>query len=340
MEGGGGVRKNEKKNESKGRLTPERNKRMRPPAPALAARSRTAMAAATDGQAPSTSEACTPVQPRRRRAPPPPRPPPQPRPRPDHFVALQCSASVAGPAFAALHASLRAAGLRATLVDAAAAHVTLGVVRLAAEAGAAPPAEGEVAPPTPPSSPPPLGGGWRPDPDPARLALAVGALHTAAAALRGASPLALALSPDVGTFGRRVVYLGVEDGDGGAALRAAEAAVRAALEGAGLVGEEGEEEEAGGGEGPPGGEGGDAGRRPRRPLPPPTFTPHVTVAKVPFGGRVRFIPPAAVAAAAADLRAAGWVGAPFQAGRLQLCAMGGRAAGEYYRVVAEVDFGG
>ena len=99
MEGGGGVRKNEKKNKNKGRLTPERNKRMRPPA-RLAARSRTAMAAATDGQAPFTSEACTPVQPRRRRAPPPPRPSPQPRPRPDHFVALQCSASVADPAFA------------------------------------------------------------------------------------------------------------------------------------------------------------------------------------------------------------------------------------------------
>lgn len=239
------------------------------------------------------------AQPRDGSTPAPPRPRPAP---PDHFFALRVPLVLAQPPFDLLHAAL-GPRLGETLVDAASAHVTLGVVRLAGDddAGAGQDeTEAERWAPRPP--------------DPARLASAVAALHSAAASLP--APLTLSLDPHgLGTFGRRVVYLGVRDGGCGAGLRGAEAAVGRALEEVGLV---------------------EAGGRPAAQQ--QSFTPHVTVAKVRWGGRVRFIPPAAVAAADTALKASGWAGARFEVGALQLCAMGGRVAGEYYRVVEEVEF--
>jgi 2'-5' RNA ligase len=265
--------------------------------------------AATDGQMSASTSA--PSQNAWRR-----RPPPPPLPRPDHFIALRVPPAASQPAFDVLHASLGALGFGATLVDSAAAHVTLGVLRLSAASPNNGAQEEETSPPV----------------DPTRLASAVAALRTAGAALRGSGPLALTLGPGVSTFGQRVVYLEAGDGSGGASLRAVEAAVRGALEGVGLV--------VGEGAGGPvaAAQGTRRDRRPRQPQ--QIFTPHVTVAKTWSGGRVKAIPPSAVSSAVAELQACGWERASFVAGTLQLCAMGGRQAGQYYRVVEEVDFGG
>ena len=268
---------------------------------------------------------------------------------PDHFIALRVPVEAARPAFDTLHAALRPR-FAETLVDPASAHITLGVLRLAADD--APPltspsspglhpgpdpdraARSAGGPPLPPPPPPqqqqPPPPPPPPGPDPERAARAVAALHAAAAALRGRAPassthLALVLGPRVRTFGRgRVVWLEVTEEAGGGegsrppttttTLAAVEAAVAAALAEAGL--------------GPPA-----EGR------PPPPFTPHVTVAKVRPGGRVRAVPPGAYeGAAAAAAGGGGLVGAPFVASTLQLCAMGGRAGGAYYEVLEEVAF--
>jgi 2'-5' RNA ligase len=250
---------------------------------------------------------------------------PRPRaPSPDHFIALRVPPDAVRPAFESLHAAL-AEEYSDMLVEAAAAHVTLGVVRLAPPPPLPPPADGggggdggggDDAPAgPPPSRRPPL------PPDPDRLASAVDALEEAAAALRSiGGPLRLVVGAGgVGQFGRgRVLWVGVgdddddEDGGGGrdppATLAEAEAAVRAALSARNLA--------AGRGGG---------------------FTPHVTVAKgrAWWGGgrRPRTIPPAAYSAAAAAVESVA-----FEVDSLQLCQMGGRAAGQYYRVVASARF--
>jgi 2'-5' RNA ligase len=248
---------------------------------------------------------------------------------PDHFIALRVPLAAARQAgFESVHAALRPRFANA-FVDVAAAHVTLGVLTLCVPPPVPPPTPADAADAPPP---PPRMSAWGHwpilPPDPGRLASAVSALEEAAAALRPGGAMRLVLGPAVGQFGRgRVLWLGVGDDDGGGSgggsegggggapaptsrLHAAEAAVRTALASWRLAG-------AGGGASPR-----------------VSFTPHVTVAKARAWGRTRFIPPDAYAAAAAGVRAV-----PFTATSLQLCEMAGRPAGEYYRVVAEAEFG-
>ena len=121
----------------------------------------------------------------------------------------------------------------------------------------------------------------------------------------GGGPVGLTLRSELGSFDRgRVLWLGVDGG----ALGQVEAAVRTGLAARGLAPSK-------------------SGQR---------FTPHVTVAKLnPWkaGGLQAVLARAAGAAAAA---LADTLDAGFVADELQLCAMGGRAQGEYYPVVASV----
>jgi 2'-5' RNA ligase len=193
------------------------------------------------------------------------------------------------------------------LVDPAAAHVTLAVLR----AG--------------------------PD-DATALDRARGALETAAAAVRAGGALSLAVRAELCSFPPRdrVAYLPVDDGAGGAALAAAAAAVEAALRDAGL----GAEEEDGDGDGD--GDGGDADARPARRRPPRPFTPHLTVAKIiVHPGRRRRPPRTGLPVAAAAVAAFDGVPPPppWVAGELELCALGGRPVGQYYEVVAAAPLG-
>lgn len=229
--------------------------------------------------------------------------PPRPRPpRPTHFVSLRvrCATQLLAAAQAALVAADPDAARH--LVDPAAAHVTLAVLR----AG----------------------------PDATALDRARGALEAAAAAVRAGGALSLAVRAALRSFPPRdrVAYLPVDDGAGGAALAAAAAAVEAALRDAGL----GAEEEDGDGDG------GDADARPARRRPPRPFTPHLTVAKIVVPpGRRRRPPRTGLPVAAAAVAAFDGVPPPppWVAGELELCALGGRAVGQYYEVVATAPLG-
>ena len=143
--------------------------------------------------------------------PPPPRgdvpPALPPPPRPDHFVALRVPLDVAAPLFGAAHAALTAAdgGASKHCIEAASAHVTLAVLRLAPDDSTS----------------------REPCPDAVQRARA--ALAAAGGAIGG--PLPFAVLPDLRSLaGGRVAYLPAA----GDALPGAAAAVEAALTSHGL----------------------------------------------------------------------------------------------------------
>lgn len=290
-------------------------------------------------------------------------------PPPDHFVSLRVPPELAAPFFEAAHAALRGYDggvLEPCLVRRETAHVTLAVVRLNREeskrSGKGEGGSGD-------------GGqeGWKTAgasrndassrlpqqmSDPRKVEAATRALAAAAkliseASLEGegeeeegkdgqmkrittsvASALlsGLSLAPELGTFGAgKVLWLRPDDGFGGRALAAAERAVARALEAeAAALGLDGQSY---------------ASSKPARAR---SFTPHITLAKVPWSpppGRSWRPAAGGIGGAAAPLaipeeaHRGALAGIPrsalFGATELELCKMGSwDPEGRYYEVVA------